>query len=383
MPHLRKREGSPLSTTDEERTQLLAEKFFPQAPTAVIASDTQPNRILTIPPQVTAEEVQGVINGLPKGKTPGPNGIPNEVLRAINQEISQPMAAAISRAFAYGALPASYKESITLALRKGGKKDYSLPSSYRPIALENTLAKVVEKVLANRIAIAAEEHGLLPWNQMGARKDRSTLSAISLLTTCVESAWKAHPGCVVSMLSLDIAGAFDNVPHAKLLWILEKKGFPTWLVNTIASFLYERRTRIAYAGYESDWIHTNTGIPQGSPLSPILFLIYISGLLEKLQTPDNDTLGFGFVDDTNIIAWGVSAEDNCRRLNAAHSQCEDWAEEHGAKFAPDKYQLIHFTRGRKQATEAQASSIRFGDYIIQPESTAIRVLGVWLDPKLT
>ena len=137
------------------------------------------------------------------------------------------MAAAISRAFAYGALPASYKESITLALRKGGKKDYSLLSSYRPIALENTLAKVVEKVLANRIAIAAEEHGLLPWNQMGARKDRSTLSAISLLTTYVESAWKAHPGCVVSMLSLDIAGAFDNVPHAKLLWILEKKGFPT------------------------------------------------------------------------------------------------------------------------------------------------------------
>ena len=89
------------------------------------------------------------------------------------------------------------------------------------------------------------------------------------------------------------------------------------------------------------------------------------------------------MDDTNIIAWGVSAEDNCRRLNAAHSQCEDWAEEHGAKFAPDKYQLIHFTRGRKQATEAQASSIRFGDHIIQPESTAIRVLGVWLDPKLT
>ena len=89
------------------------------------------------------------------------------------------------------------------------------------------------------------------------------------------------------------------------------------------------------------------------------------------------------MDDINIIVWGVSVEDNCRRLNAAHSQCEDWAEEHGAKFAPDKYQLIHFTRGRKQATEAQASSIRFGDYIIQLESTAIRVLGVWLDPKLT
>ena len=163
------------------------------------------------------------------------------------------------------------------------------------------------------------------------------MSAISLLTTCVEATWKARPGSVVSMLSLDIAGAFDNVPHTKLLWILKKKGFPTWLVNTIASFLQGRRTRIAYAGYESTWIDTNTGIPQGSPLSPILFILYISGLHETLQSRDNDTLGFGFVDDTNIIAWGVSAEDNYRRLSAAHSLCEDWASEHGAKFALDKY----------------------------------------------
>jgi retron-type reverse transcriptase len=108
------------------------------------------------------------------------------------------------------------------------------------------------------------------------------MSAISLLTTCVEAAWRARPGSVVSMLSLDIAGAFDNVPHAKLLGILKKKGFPDWVINTIASFLSERRTRIAYAGYESNWINTNTGIPQGSPLSPILFLFYISGLLETL-----------------------------------------------------------------------------------------------------
>ncbi|KAF2177767.1 hypothetical protein K469DRAFT_517512, partial [Zopfia rhizophila CBS 207.26] len=59
------------------------------------------------------------------------------------------------------------KESITIALRKEGKKDYSLPGSYRPIALENTLAKVIEKRVADLMAAAAEKHGLLPWNQMG------------------------------------------------------------------------------------------------------------------------------------------------------------------------------------------------------------------------
>jgi hypothetical protein len=76
----------------------------------------------------------------------------------------------ISEHFASGTLPAELKESTTVVLRKEQKKDYSLPGSYRPIALENTLAKLMEKLMANRLAAAVEEHGLLPWNQMGARK---------------------------------------------------------------------------------------------------------------------------------------------------------------------------------------------------------------------
>ena len=62
------------------------------------------------------------------------------------------------------------------------------------------------------------------------------------------------------------------------------------------------RTRIAYTGHESDWIEARTGIPQGSPLSLILFLFFIAGLLEKFQDPDKDMVGFGFVNDTNLIA---------------------------------------------------------------------------------
>ena len=85
------------------------------------------------------------------------------------------------------------------------------------------------------------------------------------------------------MLSLDLAGTFDNVSHECLLWILERKGLPEWLIQVIASFLTGRRTQIVYTGYESEWIYTQTGIPQGSPLSPILFLFFISELLEEFQ----------------------------------------------------------------------------------------------------
>ena len=75
----------------------------------------------------------------------------------------------------------------------------------------------MEKIVADHMATAAEEYGLLPWTQMGARKHRSTLSALELLTSCVQTAWEARPGCVVSMLSLDISGAFDNVSHDCLI----------------------------------------------------------------------------------------------------------------------------------------------------------------------
>ena len=105
-----------------------------------------------------------------------------------------------------------------------------------------------------------------------------------------------------------------------------------------------RRTRVAFDGYESDWVQINSGIPQGSPISLILFLFFISELLEGMQSVEEKKLGFGFVDDINIITWGDSAQENCERLEEAHKKCMDWSRRHGLKFAPDKYKLIHFTR---------------------------------------
>jgi hypothetical protein len=77
------------------------------------------------------------------------------------------------------------------------------------------------------------------------------MSAVDLLTSCVETAWKTKRGCVVSMLSLNLAGAFDNISHERLLHILRQKGFPEWLTSFVKSFLTERRTRIRFTGYES------------------------------------------------------------------------------------------------------------------------------------
>ena len=93
-----------------------------------------------------------------------------------------------AKVLAYGTIHPCLKDYYTVALRKPGKEDYSLPSAYRPIALENTLAKVIEKILAERIVDVAEKCELLPWNQMGGRRNRSTLSALYLLRGNIETA---------------------------------------------------------------------------------------------------------------------------------------------------------------------------------------------------
>ena len=232
------------------------------------------------------------------------------------------------------------------------------------------------------MATAAEEHALLPWTQMGARKHRSTLSALELLTSSVQTAWSARPGCVVSMLSLDISGAFDNVSHDRLIWVLRKKGFPLWILEFIRNFLTGRKTRLAFDGYESDWIPTDTGIPQGSNLSPILFLFYISKLLEDLLQLDGDMLAFGFVNDMNIVTWGSSASSNCRSLEKAHDRCIAWAKRYGVAFSPEKYQLIHFTKRRRDPGGDLVSTVCIASHEIHPEAK-LKVLGVLVDPKLS
>ena len=118
----------------------------------------------------------------------------------------------------------------------------------------------------------------------------------------------------MSILSLDISGAFNYVLHERLLWILKKKGLLEWMIKFIQAFLTGRTTKIVFKGYESEKIPTPTGILQGFPLSPILFLFFISELLETFDN-NQETVALGFVNNTNLITWGDTAAENCTRLN--------------------------------------------------------------------
>lgn len=381
MPGLKAGDGTT-TTNPECQTEILSKKFFSE-PVQIPHSHTasvQTQR-LTTDELITEDEVLGIIQSFPTRKAPGPDRITTEMLKAMSSVIAGPAAKAFTHGLKNGQFPSILKDSTTIALRKPKREDYSEPGSYRPIALENSFAKMYETALARRLTDLAEQNQLLPWNQMGARRGRSTEAALRLLVDTVELAWKANPKNIVTILGLDIAGAFDNVSIPKLHDILRKKGVPESLSSASIAFTVARRTRIAIPGYDSEWIETNSGIPQGSPLSPILFLFFASDLLEELNQSQTDTVQMGFVDDTTIITYSLDCKRNCEVLKESHSVCERWAVTHGAKFAPAKYQLMHVTKPRRSRVGADATMTISGQTVELCE--VMKILGVWVDKNLT
>ncbi|KAI7191628.1 hypothetical protein KC316_g5942 [Hortaea werneckii] len=235
----------------------------------------------------------------------------------------------------------------------------SIPNRFLPLL--NALGKVLEKIVA----------------RMGARPGRSTITALEMLTEQIRTAWANDSTLVASMLSLDISGAFDNVSHERLIHNLRNARLPRWVGEYIRSFLTGRTTTLMLGTYEDRVRSTTSGIPQGSTLSPILFLFLASTLLPQLIA--GATNAVGFVDDTNILTFSRSTEANCRTLERANEKCMAWARTHGATFAPEKYQLLHFTRRPKKFN--MQATVRIPNFQDGPV-TVMRIPGIHLDSKL-
>jgi hypothetical protein len=157
---------------------------------------------------------------------------------------------------------------------------------------------------------------------------------------------------VVSLLGFDITGAYDRIPCERLLEALLKKRMPYWIVLFCWSFLSDRTTNLRFPGHESECYEIDVGIPQGSPLSPILFLLFIAGLLESNEGlanpfgPDVEFYIFGYADDHYIVAISPDYETNCDVFRVVTDVIMGWARENDVTFNPAKYIVMHFRAPR-------------------------------------
>ena len=135
-------------------------------------------------------------------------------------------------------------------------------------------------VVADRLSRAAEIHHLLPDLQMGFRRERSTEVAVRIITDSVHTAWQLR--ACASLLQLDLKGAFDRVDWTWLLHSLREMGLPRRLILWLKSYFEDRTVRLRFDGATSEPRTLTQGTPQGSPLSPVLFILFISSLYERL-----------------------------------------------------------------------------------------------------
>ena len=214
------------ATTNEQKASVLQKAFFPPPPSANltdIKKTTYPFKI-QYNPQITTRQIRQAINQLASDKAPGPDEIPNRVLKHALPTIESHLQTLMQASINQGHFPKPFKTTITVVLRKPGKPDYTKTKAYRPIALENTLGKVMESVMTNIMSYLTETHELLPTQHYGGRPGRSAEDAMMILTENIYKAWKKKK--IYTAVFMDVAGAFNNVHHDRLIHNLRMRHMP-------------------------------------------------------------------------------------------------------------------------------------------------------------
>ncbi|MBW0503837.1 hypothetical protein O181_043552 [Austropuccinia psidii MF-1] len=201
-----------------------------------------------------------------------------------------------------GNYPSIWKETRTAIIRKAAKEDYTDPNAYRPIALLDTLGKLFKNIINKRLTHWAHQTNTIHPGHVGGRPGRSINNAFVTLTSWIHHKWRE--GKMVMGIFLDVKSAYPSVQKARLIHTLEKKGCPPYLSSIIDSFLSDRTTSLKLNNFVSQKFRVPNGLPQGSPLSVTLYLLYNSDLL--LPNPpelNEDSISLAYINDvTHLLA---------------------------------------------------------------------------------
>ena len=222
------------------------------------------------------------------------------ILRACATSLCEPIAALFNQSLLTGSLPAEWKKHQIIAISKKG--DLSQFCNYRPISLLYVLSKVLESILFSKIIDFIRPK--LSSHQFGFLTKRSSIA--QLLTCYSETMDSLELKCTTDVLYLDLKKVFDSVPHNKLLFKLWRIGVTGKLWSWFQGYISDRHHFVQYNG---DGSHVMSGVPQGSVLGPLLFLIYI----DDMPTAISYSSIYLFADDAKFVK-SVALENDCMRL---------------------------------------------------------------------
>ena len=371
--------GNSEITDTNEITEIFSD-FFSNVGTDLDAnlqqSDVSPYRHINRNPYsfhlfpVTPEECLKVIANLKVTYT-DINHIPVKIFKSIKLHILYPIVNIINSSFSHGKFPKIMKlAKITPVFKKGDEK---ICSNYRPISSLPFLSKIYERCMTNRIVSFFNKHSLFSRNQFGFLKNKSTKDAIHEFLENIYDSLNAR--CYNISILIDLKSAFDTVNHKILLNKLELYGIRGHGLAWIKSYLENREFQVAINNKFSTKRTLNTGIPQGSILGPILFIIYNNDLpmvSDKLST----TL---YADDTNFSITDSDYNTMISSLNSELVKVHEWTLANRLTINTSKTEMLLFSNHRSAITCDEVITLD-GDRVGWVDYA--RFLGVRIDNKL-
>ena len=272
---------------------------------------------------------------------------------------------------------APWKLSMTVVLQKPGKPRYDTPKAYRPIALLNTLCKVLTAIAAELMTFYTEKHQLLPANHFGGRPGRTTTDAVHLLIHKIKDSW--HKRQVTAVLFLDIEGAFPNTVTSRLLHNMRKRGLPEILVRFAGTMLENRKTVLRFDDHTSEVIPLDNGIGQGDPLSMALYQYYNADILEIPRDPQESAEAY--VDDAILTVTAKTFGEAHERLADMMTRTGgmiEWSKWHNSSIEYSKLALINFSH---PGVKKPRPPLVLPEITVEPSQSA-KYLGIVLDQNL-
>ena len=318
----------------------------------------------------TPQQIAKIINRFSPDKSAGPDQITARMLKLSAHYISDSLSRVINLSLLQGSLPDALKRANVPPLFK--QNDKHDPSNYRGISLLSLVSKVFERVVFIQLYEFLENKGFFVKFQSGFRKGDSTvLQLLDIVNTLYNSFDNDEE---VLGVFLDMSKAFDKVWHKGLIYKLERAGVRGNLLNWLKSYLSGRTMRVVIEGQYSEWKNIEAGVPQGSILGPLLFLIYINDIADEIESDPHT-----YADDTNLLKPFKNVDDAVQTINRDLNKIVAWAQKWKVTMNPSKTKCVLFSNKRKPSKITNVQLL--GKQI--PVVTEVKHLGVILDHKLT
>ena len=320
---------------------------------------------------ISTEEVLDIIKSL-DNKSTGPSSIPTKLLVLIPDLIIFPLCKFINTSFTIGKFPDALKiAKVTPIHIRGSTQDMN---NYRPISLLSIFDKIVEKIMHVRLYAFMEENNILFENQFGFRKQNSTVHALIQITEQIRSSIEnGKYGCGIF---IDLGKAFDTVNHAILLRKMEHYGIRRMALQWFKSYLTDRKQYVYLNGHASALKEISCGIPQGSVLGPLQFLIYINDLPNI-----SEIFKFHlFADDTNIYYEADNLKKLERIINKELKWLNHWLNVHRLSLNISKTNFVifyPFNKPMKNYITLKINKMAIG------EKKYVKYLGLLIDATLS